>query len=58
MQTLLNGLQNVVPEMYVPIEEFAIEKSSQTFGNTAFDNAYFSDQTKIIEYLINIGVIE
>ena len=40
MQTLLQGLkqQGMAPEMYVPIEEFAIEKASRTFGNTAFES--------------------
>jgi len=38
MQNLLNNLRkkDVTPQMYVPIEEFAVEKSSQSFGNAAF----------------------
>jgi len=41
MQKLLIKLQTpeLAPRKYVPIEEFAVEKSSQTFGNAAF-NAY------------------
>ncbi len=39
VQGLLYNLKKVPPEMFVPIEEFAVEKSSQTFGNAAF-NAY------------------
>ena len=54
MQDLINNMksQQVAPEMYVPVEEFAVEKSSQTFGNAAF-NAYkkFKDKapTLVIE---------
>ena len=39
IQTLINNLKNSPPEMFVPIEKFAIEQSSKTFGNSAF-NAY------------------
>jgi sugar phosphate isomerase/epimerase len=41
MHKLLNKLQDpsLVPEMFVPIEKFAVEQSSKTFGNAAF-NAY------------------
>jgi sugar phosphate isomerase/epimerase len=43
MHRLLNELQEekneLTPTMFVPIEQFALEKSSQTFGNAAF-NAY------------------
>ncbi|MEK6917737.1 MAG: hypothetical protein AABW51_02205 [Nanoarchaeota archaeon] len=28
---------NVAPKMYVPIEEFALKQSSQTYGNAAFE---------------------
>ena len=47
MQSLLNDLQrpDLIPEMYVPIEEFATEKSSQSFGNAAF-KAYKKFGTK------------
>jgi len=34
---LTNNLRNVIPKMYVPVEDFAIEKSSKTFGNAAFN---------------------
>jgi len=41
MHKLLDDLHNptLAPEMFVPIEEFAVEQSSKTFGNAAF-NAY------------------
>jgi hypothetical protein len=39
IQNLINGLNEVTPEQYVPIEEFALENSSKTFANVAF-NAY------------------
>lgn len=41
MHKLLNNLQDpaLAPKMFVPIEEFAVEQSSKTFGNAAF-NAY------------------
>lgn len=54
MQDLINNMKSpqVTPEMYVPIEGFAVEKSSKTFGNAAF-NAYkkFKDKapTLVIE---------
>ena len=37
IQGLVQGLQNVTPQVYKPIEEFAIEKSSETFANVAFE---------------------
>lgn len=38
MERLINQLkqQRYAPEMYIPIEKFAIEKSSETFGNAAW----------------------
>jgi len=53
MNELVQNLkQEITPEMYVPIEGFAVEKSSKTFGNAAF-NAYkkFKDKapTLVIE---------
>ena len=49
MHKLLASLQSpeLTPRMYVPIEEFAVDKSSQTFGNAAF-NAFnkFKDANK------------
>ena len=54
MQGLINNMKSrqVTPEMWVPVEEFAVEKSSKTFGNAAF-NAYkkFKDKapTLVIE---------
>ena len=47
--TLIQGLEKLSPELYVPIEGFAVEKSSQTFGNAAF-NAYrkFKDKAPIL----------
>jgi len=48
---LLIDLQNptLAPKMFMPIEDFAIEQSSQTFGNAAFE-AYnkFKDKTPIL----------
>jgi len=40
MQILLNNLRraDITPNMNIPIEEFAAEKSSVTFGNTAFES--------------------
>lgn len=39
LQNLIRGLSQISPEMYVPLEKFAIEKSSETFANVAA-NAY------------------
>ena len=51
MQDFINNMKSpqITPEMYVPIEGFAVEKSSQTFGNAAF-NAYkkFKDKAPIL----------
>jgi len=51
MHKLLINMQTseLAPEMYVPIEQFAVEKSSETFGNAAF-NAYkkFGDKSPIL----------
>ncbi len=51
MGIMLNQLKSpdMVPEIYAPIEQFAIEKSSKTFGNAAFD-AYkkFGDKAPIL----------
>jgi len=53
MHRLLNELQdprnNLAPTMFVPIEKFAVEQSSKTYGNAAF-NAYkkFGDKTPIL----------
>ena len=46
---LINGLERVQPKLYVPIETFAAEKSSETFANVAF-NSYkkFKDKAPII----------
>jgi len=49
MHRLLVNLQNpaLAPEMFVPIEKFAVDQSSKTYGNAAF-NAYskFKDVNK------------
>ncbi len=49
MHKLLGELQNqkLAPRMFVPIEEFAVDQSSKTFGNAAF-NAFnkFKDPNK------------
>ena len=34
---LIQGLEKVTPEIYVPLEKFAIEKSSESFGNAAWE---------------------
>jgi sugar phosphate isomerase/epimerase len=36
VQVLLQGLKRVSPNMYIPVEEFALDKSSETFSNVAF----------------------
>ncbi len=36
MQFLLNNLKEITPEIYVPIEKFALENSAKTFGNAAW----------------------
>ncbi len=33
---LLDNLKEVQPQIYAPIEEFAVDKSAKTFGNVAF----------------------
>ncbi len=46
MENLLNSLKKeITPQMNIPIEDFAAEKSSQSFGNTAFE-AYKKFGTK------------
>jgi sugar phosphate isomerase/epimerase len=51
MHKLLLELQNpsLAPTMFVPVENFLVDKSSQTFGNAAF-NAYkkLGDKTPIL----------
>ncbi len=48
LQILINGLSEVTPEMYIPVEKFAIDKSAQTFANVAF-NAFerYKDTGKV-----------
>ncbi len=51
MNFLINELKEhkYAPEVYVPIENFATEKSSETFGNAAFDAwKEFKDKTPIL----------
>ncbi len=36
IQRLIMNLKRVEPQLYVPIENFALEKSSETFANVAF----------------------
>ncbi len=38
MQNLMNDLYSTTPNMYVPIEEFALDKTSETFSNVALDS--------------------
>lgn len=53
---LVSGLQNGVPQVlggaprtYIPIEDFAIEKSAKTFGNVAFHGyKKFGDKAPVI----------
>jgi len=51
MHKLLSSLQDssMAPEMFVPIEKFAVDQASKTFGNAAF-NSYkkFKDKTPLI----------
>jgi hypothetical protein len=49
LQTLIGGMSQISLEMYVPIEKFAVEKSSETFANVAL-NAYnkFGENAPII----------
>jgi len=55
MQGLINNLQrsDLVPEIIIPIEEFAAEKSSQSFGNTAFES-YKNLEQKLLLFLLKI----
>jgi sugar phosphate isomerase/epimerase len=49
VQNLMMGLKGVTPQMLIPIEDFAVEKSAQTFGNAAFAAfKKFKDNTPII----------
>lgn len=38
VRQLLDGLSAVRPKIFVPVEDFAIEKASQTLGNVAFNS--------------------
>jgi|TARA_Y100000034_G_scaffold9386_1_gene10063 hypothetical protein len=42
---LLEGLQDIQPNLYIPIEDFAVKKSAQTFANVAF-NAFDKHKNK------------
>ncbi|MBU2503716.1 MAG: hypothetical protein KJ879_01540 [Nanoarchaeota archaeon] len=46
---LIDALEKIPPKVWVPIEEFAVEKSSQTYGNAAF-KAYkkFKDKSPVV----------
>lgn len=51
MQNLIQNLKQplMAPEMYVPIEQFAIDQSSKTFGNTAFEGyKKFGDKAPVV----------
>jgi len=37
LNNLMGNLRSVVPNMYVSIDKFALDKSAQTFANVAFD---------------------
>ncbi|MEK6841795.1 MAG: sugar phosphate isomerase/epimerase [Nanoarchaeota archaeon] len=46
---LIRNLERVEPKMWIPIEEFAVEKSSQTYGNAAFDTyKKFKDKSPVL----------
>lgn len=49
MRHINNRLEKVAPNMFVPVEDFAIDKSAQTFGKSAFE-AYkeFKDRAPVI----------
>ncbi|VVB79220.1 Xylose isomerase-like TIM barrel [uncultured archaeon] len=36
LQVIINTLQDVSPRIYVPVEEFVMDKSAETFGNVGF----------------------
>ncbi|MBU1501752.1 MAG: hypothetical protein KJ905_03185 [Nanoarchaeota archaeon] len=46
---LIDALKRVPPKVWIPIEKFAVEKSSETYGNAAFE-AYkkFKDKSPVI----------
>jgi len=49
LQNLINNLKKVTPETYVPVEQFATEKSSKTFGNAAFTSYQkFGDNSPVV----------
>ncbi len=51
MHELLHGLKKsrLAPEMHIPIEEFAVDQSSKTFGNAAFESfKKFKDKSPIL----------
>jgi sugar phosphate isomerase/epimerase len=49
MLNLIKGLSQVRPELYVPIEEFAVEQSSKTFGNAALSSyKEFKDESPLV----------
>ncbi|HUW43636.1 MAG TPA: hypothetical protein VMV95_01585 [Bacillota bacterium] len=53
LQELINQMRsqklNVTPNMWVPIEEFSIGKSAQTFGNAAFESyKKFGEQAPLL----------
>ncbi len=51
MDDLINTMKKpgFTPKMYVPVEEFALEKSSKTFGNAAFESyKKFKDKAPIL----------
>ncbi|MFH1608302.1 MAG: TIM barrel protein [archaeon] len=51
MQVLISGLkkQEIAPQMYVPVEQFATQQSAKTFGNAAFEGwKEFKDNTPLV----------
>jgi len=45
IQNLIGNLKKVTPKLYVPVEEFAVNQSSETFANVAF-NAFKKHKNK------------
>ncbi|MFH1311065.1 MAG: TIM barrel protein [Nanoarchaeota archaeon] len=51
LQELIHIMENFPPRSYVPIEEFAVEQSSKTFGNAAY-NSYKEFKGKNVPLMV------
>ncbi|MBU2104607.1 MAG: sugar phosphate isomerase/epimerase [Nanoarchaeota archaeon] len=51
---LIGGLRTVKPNLYIPIEDFAIENSAKTFANVAFNAYEFAKKNKKPLPMINV----